>query len=327
LAPIQVAPRRRVMRALIAVLVVVVLGGGALALVPSVGPFGFYFALDHLKAREYRRLLADKMAGARARLSEDTFPAARGALEDVERARARAKRVKGLAAYAALLGYLRELRFGSEPEIHARSGVLLDELNDAHGVDQLPIAQAARSAANGEFANARQRLDALLARDPRNVDVLALRGELELRAHDPKAAVAAWKAAGAVESSARTTFGLARAFDAAGDNEAAQKQAQATLDQNKALAMTPTDDGEVAAAIPRVPREERSDVHRAKRRPTNAIVPISGMLIISRCVRPNPQLRFSDAITELAGVVPALYATSFAEHVYRFATEKLSIVP
>jgi hypothetical protein len=70
--------------------------------------------------------------------------------------------------------------------------------------------------------------------------------------------------------------------------------------------MAAAHDGEVIAAIVRVTREQRSDVHRAMRRPAKSIIPISGMLIISLCERANPHPRLSDVITEFAGVVPVL---------------------
>ena len=43
-----------------------------------------------------------------------------------------------------------------------------------------------------------------------------------------------------------------------------------------------THDRNVISAIACVTRQQRSDVHRLTRRPRNAIVPMSGMLIISR---------------------------------------------
>jgi tetratricopeptide (TPR) repeat protein len=229
------APRRgrRVLRLLLGALVIVVLGGGALALVPAIGPFGWYWVSDRLKATEYQQLIAETVRHSREALAKDSYTEARRALDSIEQARSGAKRVKGLAAYAAFVGHLRELRFGAEPEVRARAQVLLDELSEAKDVPHLELAQAGRAAVSGQLARARQQLTSLAARDPRNIDVLVLRGELELRAREPKAALEAWTAARAIENSPRTTFGLARAHHAAGALDLAEKEAQAALAMNQ----------------------------------------------------------------------------------------------
>ena len=224
--------RRRGLRLLLGALVLVVLCGGALALVPTIGPFGWYWMSDRFRAGEYQALLEDAAKRSRESLAHDAYPDAREALGVIDQARAGAKRVKGLAAYAAFVGYLRELRFGAEPEVRARSQVLLDELADEKDVPHLELAQAARAAVTGQLARARQQLTGMAAKNPRNIDVLVLRGEVELRAREPKAALEAWNAAHAIEHSARSAFGLARAHYAAGAAPLAEKQAEATLAAN-----------------------------------------------------------------------------------------------
>ena len=83
-----------------------------------------------------------------------------------------------------------------------------------------------------------------------------------------------------------------------------------------------TDDREMIAAIACVPREQRADVHvvdyRSMRKPRNAIVPISGKLIISMCFSPKPHLRSCvntsvrpDAIQPLIAVVPLRHEKRF----------------
>ena len=118
--------------------------------------------------------------------------------------------------------------------MYARAKVSLEELADANGIEKVELARAAKAAADGQLARARQALDGLSNSNPRDSDVAVLRGEVELHARDPKAAVAAWSAAAAIEKSARTTFGLARASQLAGDARAAQKLAQETLRLNPA---------------------------------------------------------------------------------------------
>ena len=95
-------------------LFVVFVGGAALALVPTVGPFGAYVVIDHLKAGDYAQLVANTVSIVRADLATDTYPAAKQALAAIETARASAKRVRELPAYAAFAAYSEELRFGSD---------------------------------------------------------------------------------------------------------------------------------------------------------------------------------------------------------------------
>jgi tetratricopeptide (TPR) repeat protein len=71
-----------------------------------------------------------------------------------------------------------------------------------------------------------------MRRSPSDIDALALSGEVELRARDDAAAVSAWQALSKLESSARASFGLARARFSAGDSAAAESFAKATLERN-----------------------------------------------------------------------------------------------
>jgi tetratricopeptide (TPR) repeat protein len=229
-------PARRSKKGFVAlgVTAVLVAAGASLALVADIGPYGIYWINDQLKRDEYAALVRDTAKDVRAELAADTFPAARRALAKVGAARSRAKRVPALPAYAAFVGYVRELRFGSEPDIHAEAEVLLSELDSKKPIQYLPAALAAQAAANGQLARARQMLIGESRRDPKNIDLYVLRGEMELRARDAKAALQAWQDAARLESSARTAFGLARAFHAADQNDEAEKQARLALAKNQA---------------------------------------------------------------------------------------------
>src|SRR6185369_1126805 len=123
------------------------------------------------------------------------------------------------------------LRFGAEPEVYARAKVALEELADAKA-DKMDLALATRAAVDGELARARELLTALAQKSPRDVDVAVVRGELELRAKDPKAAIAVWNTAAGLEKSARTLFGIARAQVAAGATDVATKAANDVLAAN-----------------------------------------------------------------------------------------------
>jgi tetratricopeptide (TPR) repeat protein len=211
---------------------VLLVGGASLSFLPQVGPFGAYWLIDHLRAKEYGQLIADTAKKARVRLGADTAPDALVAATDVDRVRAEVKRVRGLSAYAAFVASMRELRFGPEPEVHARSKVLLDELAGEGETPYLELARAARAATEGQLARARQAVSAALRRSPSDIDALALSGEVELRARDDAAAVSAWQTLSKLESSARAAFGLARARFSAGDTKSAEGEAKVTLERN-----------------------------------------------------------------------------------------------
>lgn len=210
---------------------VVVVAGASLALVPSIGPFGAYVVIDKLKAGEYAQLIGTTVAKARRGMASDTYPAAKLAIDDVEQARASAKRVRELPAYAAFTAYAEELRFGSDPAIHARASVLLDELAEHGDTPYVALARCARAAAEGQIARAKQLFDSLPAA-PNDIDQAFLHGELLLRAAEPKAAASVWQRAAAAQKSPRSSFGLARSSYAAGDVTGAAAAAKDALAQN-----------------------------------------------------------------------------------------------
>lgn len=225
-------PRRKVGRVVTAVAAVAVVGLASLALVPDVGAFGHVWIQDHLKANEYKQLARAAAEASRTLLAQDTYGSAKEALAKLESEQARSKRAKGLTAYAAFLAYLQEVRFGEDAAISARAKVALAELAQAKDVEYLDLARAAQSAAGGQLPRARADAIGLLQRDPRALDALVLRAEIELRARDPKASLEAWNQATEIEKSARTAFGKARAEFDAGDLKASEADAQATLTAN-----------------------------------------------------------------------------------------------
>ena len=223
--------RRRVGVRVFAAFFIVAVGGASLALVPDIGPFGAFWISDQLKADEYARLLSGTVASSRKSLGRDTATDAKKASATAESAQHQAKRVTGLKAYAAFVGYARELRFGLDAPVRARAKVLLDELAEVESAPYLSLARAARAAVEGDIARARSMVQALEQQSPRDPDVLVLKGELFLRGADP-GAVSAWEAADKVEQSARTAYGLARAKYAKGELPAAEKAARQALEKN-----------------------------------------------------------------------------------------------
>src|SRR5690606_6040399 len=196
--------------------------------VPDIGPFGYYVVTDALRSGEYHQLTERAIADSRKLLAQDTFPSAVQAVEQIEAARAGAPRVPALAAYSAFVAFARELRFGPDPEIHARAKVSLESLHEPD-VPHRGLAEAAREAVDGKPANARRALESLVARDRKHVDGWSILAELELAQENAKAAAAAWERASKLEDSARTRYGLARARLASGDLDAAEQLAREAL--------------------------------------------------------------------------------------------------
>lgn len=230
-AEIQAKRRRQRIRVAVATFALTALAGGALTLVPTIGPFGAYFILDQVRRGDYERRLAGASDAAHRALGLDTYPDADKAMREVADAASGAQRFKPLAAYGAFVGFAKTLRFGSEPEVYARAKVGLEELADSTA-DKVDLARAAKAAVDGEIARARQLLGVLSQKSPRDIDVAVVRGEMELKARDANAALAAWTTAAAIEKSARTSYGLARAQIALGDTAAARKLADEVLRVN-----------------------------------------------------------------------------------------------
>jgi tetratricopeptide (TPR) repeat protein len=210
-------------------LLVVAVGGGSLAFVPDAGPYGAYFISDKLNANKHARLLADSQSKARRELGRDVWPSAERAFSDLDAARSSAKRYHALSAYVALTGYLRELRFGSDPAVHARSKVLLDEIGDRPDVPYRDLALVAREALEGDLARALSSVRTLAQSRGNDPDVLSLAGEIELRGPSPGSARALFKALDGVEKSARAAFGMARASHATGEGAKAVAFAKVAL--------------------------------------------------------------------------------------------------
>lgn len=224
----------RALRTAAVIVAVVAVGGGALALVPNLGPFGAYWITDQLKQDEYQELTRSTVRQARAKLQLDTYPAARAALGIVDSAQRGAPRVPALAAYAAFVAYLSDLRFGVEPAARARAQVALDGLAglpDEHS-RELRLARAAAAASKGQLAKARQLVDGELRAEPRDPDALVLSAEVDLKAREAERALSHWRRAAEIEPGARTAFGLARSEWAREDFAAAAPHLEATLRAN-----------------------------------------------------------------------------------------------
>lgn len=207
-----------------------VLGGGAaLALVPEVGPFGVYFISDYLSRGANESALAALRKSSQVALDPDTASGASRALGAARAAHAAKPRHRESAAYAAYVAFVTGIRFGKKA---ADDTFGKQALAAAQGKpsDELALATAASEVANGQFSRARGVVSELAKKHPRDVDVAVLLGEIDLASKETqKSAVESWTSAVAIQRSARTLFGLARAQRLSGDKKAAEATAREVL--------------------------------------------------------------------------------------------------
>jgi len=222
-------------------LAVLLLAGAALQLTPY-GAYGYLYFGDIVHAGDYRRATASAMTAAGRALAADTYDAAKTAADSVFAAHARTPRARAIQAYAAFVEYETAIRFGSDLARGARAKQLLTELQSSQGVKYLDAALAAQAAEGGVLDRTRAAIEGAARRDPGDpiqIDLAVLRGNVELLAGNPAAALAAFKhaldlsggphAPVPAAQDARAHFGLARAYDALGDGVNAKKEIDATL--------------------------------------------------------------------------------------------------
>jgi tetratricopeptide (TPR) repeat protein len=207
-------------------------GGGALALLPNVGPFGFHLISDLLNRDTHEQLLRRTAERVIELRDADDFVAVNAVQALSESARRDAPRFEPLAAYSALTHYSLVVRFGGLSKVQATAKVLLDELI-AGGVESdvayFTHAQAAQSLLNGDYGGAERALDRATGD---SVEKHALLGELGLISGQPEQALSAWTNAIAKRESAWTLFGLARTHHAAGRLDEATTISSAVLQKN-----------------------------------------------------------------------------------------------
>jgi predicted Zn finger-like uncharacterized protein len=196
-----------------ALLVVIVVGGAALQLTP-LGAFGYVWITDKLHSGENAADATAKGDIARKKLATDTFATAQQAADELVEARKRAPRSRPLGAYAAFTEYSNQVRFGADPARAARVSTFLTDMPTDTPVPYLFAAQAAQVAQSGDWAKAKSAVETAVAKEPKDGiqhELSILKGEIALAQKDSAGALAAFNAAHASGSSARTFFGIARA--------------------------------------------------------------------------------------------------------------------
>lgn len=204
--------------------------GGALALVPDVGPFGAYFIYDTVRASHNREKLAEDVRRAEQHLQTDSAPEWEAAFQLVDRGRAEAPRYRARQAFAAYLGLARQIRFGEDSPIVAQARVLLRELTEKplDDVEYGELAQWASRVAEGKAADVVAQGPRLLTR---SVHFAALVGEAALLQNELSLAEQAFQRV-ASEAPAWGQFGLARTYYSEHKLEAVQEALQKTIESS-----------------------------------------------------------------------------------------------
>jgi tetratricopeptide (TPR) repeat protein len=152
-----------------------------------------------------------------------------GAIERCKAGRASMRRYHPAAAFCAYVALDRGLRFGRRSDDEALAKQLLGDAGDSGG-DWATLATAAQDVLAGQPAKARGPVGSLAQKSPKDLDIAAVAGDVELADKGTgKAAVAAWTQAAGIKKSPRTLFGLARAQLAAGDAKSAEATARAVI--------------------------------------------------------------------------------------------------
>ena len=204
------------------------IGGGALALLPDIGPFGAHAVSDLVNASAHAEALTSLEQTSQATLDEDTAAAAARALEAAKAAQIVRPRHRPTAAYAAYLAFARSLRHGRRGDDATLGKQLLGQTESPSR--ERTLAQAAEHALAGRLDPARRLAKDALDAAPNDIDAAVLLGEIELASGAVADALVAWKKAVSIRKGARALHGLARAELAKGDPVAAEKSARAALE-------------------------------------------------------------------------------------------------
>ncbi len=220
--------RRRALTMGVAVLIAV--GGGSLALLPDIGPFGVYAITDIVKADEQAQTLAQLEKNVQAMLDEDTMVSSTNALTAAKAAQLNLPRHRATASYTAFVAFWNSLRHGPRASDETFGKQMLEFVGEAASRER-SLAVAAKHKASGKIDQAKRAAKDLAGPNSKDIDALALMGEIELSAGTKEDALAVWtRAVAAREKSPRALYGLARAQVVMGDAVNAEKNARAAIE-------------------------------------------------------------------------------------------------
>lgn len=205
--------------------ILVLVGGGALTVTPY-GAFGHLIVYDAIKAKDWAAQYAATTKASQAFFAKDTADAAASALAKIQAEHQASPRATAIAAYGAYAGYYRQLRFGRDPAVQARAKTLLANIPAELNGNGYDLARAAQAAASDQLARGLSQTEAYLRRSPKDVDALALGGEIALASRDGDKALAFFAKLAELEPGARAQFGTARALYLKGKREEAETAAK-----------------------------------------------------------------------------------------------------
>lgn len=203
-------------------------GGGALALQPEIGPFGFYAAQDLFLRGDHQALRVRLNQAVEAARALDGYAASVAAVKAMDDGRGTAKRFLPLKADTAAQSLALALRFGGPANLQSTGQVLATELV----ASSAGRAEARRAQVVDHVLKRQAAVAGELATLPRDLFTLTVEGEHWLRVEDMDSAVASWIEAVNQKRCAWTVFGLARAYIGANQLGAALDAAKQVLELN-----------------------------------------------------------------------------------------------
>jgi predicted Zn finger-like uncharacterized protein len=224
-------PPSKAPKVIAAVVALLVVGGAALQFTP-VGAFGYIYISDKLHSSDYNRDALRAADGARAKLAADTYASSQAAADELVDLRRKSPRSRPLAAYAAFVEFENQVRFGGDASRSARAKTFISDIPPNTNEPYLHAALAGQLASAGDLANAKGALAAAVAKEPKDgiqLDMAIMRGEIALAERDTAGALSAFGDAAKIAPSARTHFGLARAYFASKTLKKAKESVDATL--------------------------------------------------------------------------------------------------
>lgn len=223
-------PARRGAKLAIAAVALAAIAGGALALVPDVGPFGVYALQDLVLKGEHEATRVRLNRAVEEARAKDGYRESVRSVQAMIEGRAGAKRFVPLQADTAAQSLALALRYGGPPTVQSTGQVLLDELRQS----KVNAALFRRALVAEKVLRRDASAASDLAAMPRDLFVVTVEGEHWLAAENVDGAVTSWTEAVSIERSPWTLFGLARAYLAGNQVDAALAAAKQVLGVNPA---------------------------------------------------------------------------------------------
>jgi len=208
----------------------IVLAAGSLLELTKHGAFLRHDIVDRASASRYEELVTIAKQRTTDAFAQDDLTKAKAAVDANEKDLAEAPRHAPLLAYVAYSGFALQVRFGPDGALDTRANAALQKIDGDPKEKRLAI--AAKDVLKGNLSSARTALQEMLRADAKNVEALALLGELELRDHHVADSLDAFGRLLAIADVPRGHAGRMRALYGAGDMDGARKEATSLAKSN-----------------------------------------------------------------------------------------------